>query len=320
MISVIVPTLNESRSIRDCLTALRAQSIAADDFEIVIVDNGSRDDTVEIAREFSDRVYSFPGVTVGALRNQGAKLARGEVLAFIDADCVASRTWLEGASAALAEGGVAVGNKYDRPDDRRWIEALWLGAAVQGRVATEELWSGNLVVRRAEFLASGGFDETLVSYEDVALSRALGKRGPLYMDGRVRVVHTGGPKSLLEFARQQLWHGFEEWTLFRRGIKRDTFVPTVACIAGYGLILLSLFFASPARLALAAAGALLVLGATAWRLARHLRSFDRPGFRTVLRLGVLNVVSLTSKAAAVVIRACGLHWSGRRKTVAVASV
>lgn len=319
VISVIVPTLNESRIIRQCLTALQLQSMPADQFEILVVDNGSHDNTVEIARNFTERVYSFPGVTVGHLRNNGAKLARGSMLAFIDADCIASRSWLEGAMAAFSDGGVAVGNKYDRPTDAGWIEGLWLGDVAPGRSQTQELWSGNLIVGRETFLACGGFDEVLVSYEDIDLSHALLKRGCLYLDDRVRVVHSGGPKTLAEFARQQLWHGFEEWTVFRRGIKRDTFVPTMVCIVAYGLMILALVLPTPTNWGALALGVVLVLSAAIWRLMLQLRSYREPRWRTVMQLGILNVICLSSKALAVVIRFCNRQWAGRRKTVIVSS-
>lgn len=327
MISVIVPTLNESRGLRVCLESLHVQSLAADQFEIIVVDNGSLDDTVAIAREFTSHVHSFPGMRLGKLRNEGARLACGSTVAFIDADCIADPRWLEGALAALAEGGVAVGNKYDRPSDVRWIEALWLGDVAPGRHRTSELWSGNLIVGRDDFLACGGFDETLVSYEDVDLSRTLGQLGPLFFDDRVRVVHTGGPRSLIDFAQQQLWHGFEEWTMYRRGIARDTFAPAITSLAGYALMLLALLLAlllasllAPllpiaSLVALLALGTGLVLSATVWRVILHLRSFRSPDARTVLRLGVLNFLCLSSKAAAITLRAFSLHWSGRRKSV-----
>ncbi|MEO7360453.1 MAG: glycosyltransferase [Gemmatimonadaceae bacterium] len=317
MISVIVPARNESKIIRQCLSALRAQSLPADQFEIVVVDNGSTDDTVEIAQQFTDRVYSFPGVAVGKLRNSGAKLAQGDVLAFIDADCLASEHWLEGARDGLADGGVAVGNKYDRPADTRWIEALWLGSVSPGRLQTQELWSGNLVVDRASFDACGGFDETLVSYEDVYLSAGLAVRGELYFDDRVRVVHVGGPATLMEFASQQLWHGFEEWTLFARGIKRDTFVPTMMCLVGYALLIFAAFFPTPASWGAFALGIMLIAGASLWRLRIHLYSHPQASWRTVMRLALLNFVSLSARALAVVIRAFRLDWSGRKKSVTV---
>ncbi|MEO7997617.1 MAG: glycosyltransferase, partial [Gemmatimonadaceae bacterium] len=315
MISVIVPALNESRILRQCLTALRSQSLPADQFEIVVVDNGSADNTVEIAREFTDRVYTFPGISLGKLRNSGAKLAKGNVLAFIDADCLANEHWLQGARDALAEGGVGVGNKYDRPDDARWIEALWLGDVPPGRVQTSELWSGNLVVDRASFEACGGFDEVLVSCEDVELSIALARRGQLYFDDRVRVVHVGGPGTLLEFAKQQLWHGFEEWPIFRRGIKRDTFVPTLMCVLGYVTLMCAILFPAPIDWAAFIFGVTIIVGATLWRVRIQLHSHRQASLRTFVRLCVLNVVSLSARALAVVLRALRRHWSGREKSI-----
>src|SRR5688572_20828628 len=87
--SLILPTYNEERFIRQCLDGIRAQRIAADRVEIVVVDNGSTDRTVAICREYTDRILSHPELRVGAMRNQGARSATGQVLAFVDADCVA---------------------------------------------------------------------------------------------------------------------------------------------------------------------------------------------------------------------------------------
>ena len=331
VISVIVPALNESTGIARCLTALQRQSMPAHQFEILVMDNGSTDGTVDIARQFTPHVHTFPGVAIGALRNEGARLARGSVLAFIDADCVASRTWLEGAVAALADGGAAVGNKYDLPPDGGWIEAAWLGGVAPGRWQAHELWTGNLIVARETFLACGGFDETLVSYEDVALSHALRSKGPLFCDDRVRVTHVGGPRTLLEFARQQLWHGFEEWTVFGRGIARDSFAPALVCLVGYllvpvgvlvellvpvdALVDLRVAAVGVAAVSVAAVGLTLVIAASLWHLARQLRGIRSRSPGAVIGLAVLNVVSISARGAAIAIRALGLQWSGRRKTI-----
>lgn len=298
---------------RQCLGALQSQTLSADEFEIVVADNGSTDDTVSIAREFTSHVHTFPRVTVGALRNSGAAAARGDILAFIDADCIAHPGWLEGARTALVEGGVAVGNKYDRPAGDGWIEALWLGDVPPGRVRTQELWAGNLVLPRANFVECGGFDETLVSYEDVWLADALARRGPLYFDDRVRVTHIGGPRTLAAFARQQLWHGFEEWTLYRRGMTRDTLVPTLVCLAGYVLLPCAALFKPPGTWGVFVLGVAAILGASLWRVQIQRPSHPSPSWRTVWRLLVLNVVSLSARALAVVLRALHLHWSGRVK-------
>src|SRR3954465_8594010 len=82
MFSVIIPTYNEERFIRQCLDSIRAQRVAADQVEIVVVDNGSIDRTLTICQEYTNRILSHPELRVGAMRNQGAASATGHVLAF----------------------------------------------------------------------------------------------------------------------------------------------------------------------------------------------------------------------------------------------
>ncbi len=310
MISVIVPAFNESAGIAQCLASLAAQRLPADAFEVIVVDNGSSDDTVALARRFTPHILTIPGVTVATLRNRGIAHARGEVLAFLDADCRAAPDWLSGARAALAEGGVAVGNVYDLPADAGWIETLWFGGVAPGRWQTGELWSGNLVALRTDVDACGGFDESLVSSEDIVLTHALAQRGPLFCDPRVRVTHLGGPRNLLEFARQQLWHGFEEWTLYRRGIHRSTFAPTMAMLAGYVVAAVGVVV-----LALRPVAVLMLGGSVIWFLVPLLRQRRPVSLSRTVRLGVLTAVSLSLRAASTVIRLVGLHWSGRRKRI-----
>ena len=319
MISVVVPARNEAARIGACLEALRDQRLPAETCEVIVVDHGSTDDTVRIARSFTPHVHIASGATVGAVRNLGVAHARGDILAFIDADCVASPTWLAAAVAALDEGIVAVGNGYDVPADAGWIEPLWYGRPAPARWRTTELWSGNLVVRRAAFEAAGAFDETLVSHEDVALSRALAQQGSLLWDPGVRVTHIGGPRSLADFARQQAWHGLEEWTMRRRGIARATFWPTMLALGAQAVLAAALVAwlvrgGAPAEW-LAAGGAALLVAATAALLARQLRERSCVDAASVARLALLDVVSVSVRAASVVLRAAGRQWSGRRKPI-----
>lgn len=314
MISVIIPARNEAARIGHCLGSLRSQSLPADSFEVLVVDNGSSDDTIAIAAGFGAQVVSMPVGTVGALRNRAVQMARGSVLAFIDADCVADPHWLAGGLAALADGGVAVGNAYDIPTGSSWIERLWFGTVAPTRWQTQELWSGNMIVPRQAFDLAGGFDESLVSSEDVVLAHALCRQGPLFCDPRVRVTHIGGPTSLRAFARQQIWHGFEAWTLSRRGIPRGTFLPSVVTALAYGVMLVGALLPWPNRLSVVVGGIVLLLAASLWHSAKQLSSARDRSVLTLLRLPVLNVVALSAYAFAMILRALGIRWSGRRKT------
>ncbi|HUV98280.1 MAG TPA: glycosyltransferase, partial [Candidatus Paceibacterota bacterium] len=92
-ISVIVPTFNEEKYIRPTLESLAGQSYR--DFELIIKDGLSTDNTVEISREFADTVISAKDVSIGDARNQGVRSAKGEVLVFLDADTSLDKNALE---------------------------------------------------------------------------------------------------------------------------------------------------------------------------------------------------------------------------------
>jgi glycosyltransferase involved in cell wall biosynthesis len=94
-ISVVVPTYNEEANIVSCLTALRNQSLPEDEYEIIVVDGDSQDETRALAHPLADRVMIQTSEKVGGARNDGAVCARGEIIATTDADCIVPSNWLE---------------------------------------------------------------------------------------------------------------------------------------------------------------------------------------------------------------------------------
>ena len=95
MISVIIPAYNEEQSIRDCLISLSNQTIPRDSYEIIVVDGGSVDNTIEIAKEYADLVFVQESPKVGGARNDGALRAKYDIIATTDADTVLPPHWLE---------------------------------------------------------------------------------------------------------------------------------------------------------------------------------------------------------------------------------
>jgi len=95
-VSVIVPTWNDERRVLLCIDALKNQSISKDLFEIIVVDNGSSDNTLKILSSV-DGIKLLQEHKVGsyAARNKGLTLAQGEYVAFTDSDCIPDRKWLE---------------------------------------------------------------------------------------------------------------------------------------------------------------------------------------------------------------------------------
>jgi GT2 family glycosyltransferase len=223
-ITAVVPVLNAERFLEPCLGSITAAMAGARHCEVdlVVVDNGSTDGSMEVLRERwsrHGRIIEAPGVSVGAVRNRGAREAGGDVLAFIDADCVVGPDYFDRAAAVLEETGAsATGSSYSLPSEPHWIERSWHRLhQVEEHGPVQYLNAGNFLVRREVFEAVGGFDETLSTGEDAELGLRLVKAGhTIHADESVRAVHLGNPKSLGHFFRKQRWHGLGMFGTFRQ--------------------------------------------------------------------------------------------------------
>lgn len=205
--SVIVPAFNEERFVGRCLASVLAQEYPRALVEVIVVDNGSTDRTVAICQNEGAMVLSYPGLRVGALRNRGAAAAKGEILAFLDADCAATPAWLRSAADALATEPCVTGDSYDIPANAHWIERAWFSQEHRGRRCTTLIPSGNLFVTREEFLRLGGFNENLQAGEDAEFCLRASQSLPIIADDRIRVIHHGNPKTLRQFLARESWHG-----------------------------------------------------------------------------------------------------------------
>jgi glycosyltransferase involved in cell wall biosynthesis len=95
MISVVIPTFNEEENIAQCLVSLCHQTVPRSEYEIIVVDGGSKDATREIAEKYADKVFIQTRKKVGGARNDGADAATGDILATTDADCILPPDWIK---------------------------------------------------------------------------------------------------------------------------------------------------------------------------------------------------------------------------------
>lgn len=181
MISVVVPVRNGMPWLEDQLAALVSQECPVP-WEVVIADNGSTDGSPSVGRGWADRHDAVRWIDASAVRgpaaarNAGARSARGDLIAFCDADDVARPGWLGGCLTAL-EGADVVAGLFDfstlngTPDTPpQAATTRQLGFLPAGLAA-------NLAVRRQAFEAVGGFAEELLVGEDIDLCWRLQLKG-----------------------------------------------------------------------------------------------------------------------------------------------
>lgn len=105
-VSVVIPVLNGEATIGRCLSALVHSDYPKDRFEILLVDNGSTDRTAEIAQQYPVALLSEPLRGPARARNRGIRASRGKILAFTDADCLATTGWIREVAKPFARADV----------------------------------------------------------------------------------------------------------------------------------------------------------------------------------------------------------------------
>jgi glycosyltransferase involved in cell wall biosynthesis len=181
-VSVIIPTLNEEGYIENCLKALKAQDYKGK-FEIIVADGKSKDNTVKIAKKYADKVVVVDkkGVAVG--RNVGARVARGEIFIFMDADTVAAFNLITEIVKGFEKGVVGVTCPVV-PLSANMSEFLLYWFYNQFMKATLHTKKPQVAgmccaYRREAFEKFNGFDENIITCEDYDLSERISKLGKI---------------------------------------------------------------------------------------------------------------------------------------------
>jgi glycosyltransferase involved in cell wall biosynthesis len=172
-VSVIVPARNAAGHVGGCLEALANQTYPRERYEVIVVDNGSRDATREVVAahpvqllEETSSCSPYPA------RNRGLHHARGEVIAFTDADCRPLETWLErGVERLNGERADLVGGRVtftfaSTPSVGEMVDALWHLDVRRQIHENRAAMTANLFVHSSVFGAIGGFDPEVRSGGD----------------------------------------------------------------------------------------------------------------------------------------------------------
>ena len=172
MVSVVICAYNAERTMRPCLESLR--KLDYPNYEVIIVDDGSRDRTAEISMDFPEfRLIRQPNKGLSTARNVGMQAARGEVIAYTDSDCVVDPHWLTLMMRSMTENNFdGCGGPNYAPHEDGWIEACCAaspGAPCHVLTAddrAEHLAGCNMVFTKAALEKVGGFDAQFTNAGD----------------------------------------------------------------------------------------------------------------------------------------------------------
>lgn len=195
-VSIIIPAYNASKTLLKCLDAVTRQRYT--DYEAIVVDDASTDDTSRIAAGFDVCLIRQPANRgAAAARNRGAKEARGGLLVFTDSDCVPPEDWLGKIERYFLNPAVVSISGMYRTENTHSPQARFIGYDIDFRLRQEPddaaiFGTYNCAIRREIFSELGGFDEHFpgITLEDTDFGFRLGYRYP----GQMRIakdLHVG---------------------------------------------------------------------------------------------------------------------------------
>lgn len=218
IVSIVVPTYNRHNQITQTVSALREQNLSKDSYEIIVVDDGS---TPPVEISFDDifpafQVLRVEGIERSAARNAGAKIAKGEVIIFIDDDMMVSQDFVSSHLQAHSEwsNGLAVGRITLKEDDmktpfgrfRHQLEITYV-PTTRGLVESKNFCAaGNMSIKRERFFILGGFDENLNSGEDQDFAlRHTAQDGQIVFLPEAVGVHYDTALDIRSYCRRSEW-------------------------------------------------------------------------------------------------------------------
>lgn len=211
--SVIIPALNEEKTINVCIQAIKDNDYPTTQYEIVLADNGSVDTTVAIARSRNITVLECgrdKGVGVAAMRNIGAAATTGAVLVFVDADVQIPNNFFAVAARYFDDNFCGVLGFVDQPPKEAcWVGRVWNTTQILKRprvVSVDNLPGRNLLINRSVFELIKGFDSNLSAGEDKDFCLRVVRAGYDVLSlPSPKPIHLNCDPNLATFIRKEFW-------------------------------------------------------------------------------------------------------------------
>lgn len=245
-ISVVIPCLNERQNIETVLSSLDNElQQGGFTYEIIVVDNGSTDGSVEIAKTYNATVLFSSSTTVAGVRNLGAEKANGKTLVFVDADVVVQPSWGKTLRHIFQNTNnlrnMITGSNCSVPDNIKPLLYSWY-KGISSDVRNTHLGTGHMIVSKDCFNKIGGFNTDLVSGEDYDFCLRGKKKGvPVISDPRLVACHLGYPAKIYGFIKREIWHGASDYRSWKSIINSKVAICGIIFLIINILMLIALF-------------------------------------------------------------------------------
>lgn len=236
--SVIIPAYNAAKTLPDTLVALKNQTAPSGDYEILVVDDGSTDDTADIARRFGVNCVRQKNRGPAAARNHGVREAKGDIILFTDADCTPEPDWLKQMTAPFQDERTA-GVKGAYRTGQKEFAARFAQAEFEDRFdllkkadAIDMVDTYSAAFRKDIFIKIGLFDESfpVANNEDTELSYRLCAAGHVLKFNPDAIVYHLHPNSFAKYFKVKFTRGYWRMVVYRNYPEKafkDTYTPVV---------------------------------------------------------------------------------------------
>lgn len=214
---MIIPTKNSGRTLRRCLESIRIQTFQ--NLELLVVDDKSNDDTINIAKEFKATIFTIEGERTTA-KNFASKRASGDFLLFLDSDMILEPTVIEECVVSIKPadvGGIIIPEK-----------TIGSGFWIRVRDFERSFYFGTKIESARffdtrEVLKVGGFDEDVITFEESTLPQKIEKNG-LKTNVRVSsfILHDEGNFNLKKWLKKKRYYSSTADTYMRRYTEYST--------------------------------------------------------------------------------------------------
>ena len=212
-VSIVIPTKNSEDVIEKCLKSIQNLDYPKEDLEVIIVDGYSTDRTAEIARRYGCKVVFEDKGTISYARDLGVKHAKGEYIAFTDADCVVTKNWIKELIKHFKDDTIAAvgGPNLTPEDDTDFAKCVGVVLTALSKVGARYGLSGgrvreiyhnptcNVMYKKKVLEEVGGFNYSLITVDDEELDYRIRKRG-------YKILYT--PYAIVYHYRKPTWKKF----------------------------------------------------------------------------------------------------------------